>query len=142
MRRARSSKTDWLMDMARLAASRSEDPYVQVGAVAVREDYTVIGLGYNGAPPGVDLGPTWADREKRRPFIIHAEMNAIRYAVPGTIFAIFTTHIPCEHCMSVLGSYRTSMVVYENSLGETYDETTIRRIAMINEITLQRQENK
>jgi dCMP deaminase len=133
----RPSKLRWLMDLANVAASRSEDPYVKVGAIAIRKDYTVIGLGYNGPPAGIDLTPTvWADRIQRRPLIVHAEMNAIRYARPGEIYAIVSTHIPCEHCMTVLGSYGTSVVVYEQSLGEAYDESVIRLIAKINEITI------
>lgn len=128
------------MNMARLTADRSEDPYVQVGAVAVREDYTVLGIGYNGAPAGVELDrATWADRDARRPFMIHAEMNAIRYARPGEVHAIFTTHIPCEHCMSVLGSYRTAVVVYEYSLGDAYDNDLIMRIANLNGIIVKQE---
>ena len=139
----RYNRDRWFIDLAHLIAQRSEDPYVKVGAIVVRDDYSVIGVGYNGAPAGVDLdATTWADRGARRPYMIHAEMNAIRYARPREVWAIYTTHIPCEHCMSVLGSYGTSVVVYSHPLGENYDETTIRRIASINSITLRQQEMK
>ena len=133
----RPSKLRWLMEIANVTASRSEDPHVKVGAVAVRQDYTVIGHGYNGVPPDVELdAPTWADRDARRPFIVHAEINAIRYARPGEVWSIVTTHIPCEHCMNVLGSYAISVVVYENTLGDAYDDSIIRRIANLNRIRL------
>jgi dCMP deaminase len=140
MRQKRIARDKWFLELAEVIAKRSEDPYVKVGAIVIRDDYTVIGVGYNGAPAGVDLdAATWADRDARRPFMIHAEMNAIRYARPREVWGVYTTHIPCEHCMSVLGSYGTSVVVYTHSLGEAYDETLIRRIANINSITLRQE---
>ncbi len=57
-----------------IADYRSEDPYIQVGAVIIKHDNSII-LGYNGAPPKVEVD--WSNRDTRRDRVIHAEENAL-----------------------------------------------------------------
>jgi deoxycytidylate deaminase len=59
-----------------IAKYRSEDPYVQVGACIIKKDKSML-LGYNGAPSGVDID--WANRDKRRARVLHAEANVLNY---------------------------------------------------------------
>ncbi len=127
--RDRLKKREYLMSLAVAASHMSEDPYVQVGAVVVRSDWTVIGTGYNGAPPGVELSDLWNQRDARRPYVIHAEMNAVRYATPDAAWAVFTTHIPCTHCLTVLASYSIREVHYLYALDEAYDMVEIMQVA-------------
>ena len=130
----------WALGLAKAASVRSEDPYVQVGAVALQFDWTVLGIGYNGLPPKVDMPDTWwADRNGRRPFMIHAEVNALRTVNTTTNnggLRIVTTHIPCATCMSMIGSYGVNLVLYEQQLGEAHDQNLITQVAELHGIEL------
>ena len=60
-------RLDWeeyALELARVAALRSEDPFMKVGACVLRHDNSVAGLGYNGAPPGIEID--WSNRDERR----------------------------------------------------------------------------
>ena len=49
-------RLDWeeyALELARVASLRSEDPFMKVGACVLRNDNSVAGVGYNGAPPGI-----------------------------------------------------------------------------------------
>jgi dCMP deaminase len=127
----------WALGIARATAARSEDPYVQVGSVALRYDWSVIGVGYNGLPAGVDMPDEWwQDRAERRQFMIHAEVNALRWARPTDVLYVVTTHIPCQACMTVLGSFQVAGVYYESPLGEAHDHDLIMRVAEMNGIVV------
>jgi dCMP deaminase len=129
----------WALGIAEASAARSEDPYVQVGAVALRYDWSIIGCGYNGLPAGVEVPPDfWDDRDGRRPFMIHAEVNALRYARAGEVGRVVTTHIPCANCVSVLGSYHIGIVEWHHELGDAHDMSLIEKIAEMNGIRLKR----
>ena len=73
-----------------IANYRSEDPYVQVGAVGIKRDKSLC-LGYNGAPSGVNID--WSDRDQRRPYVLHAEENVLNLAKPGEIEILAVTHL-------------------------------------------------
>ena len=92
--------------------SRSEDPYVQVGACILRWDYSVASLGYNGPPPNVEID--WSDRDARRPKVIHAEKNAFRYVAPKECKLLACTLLPCSDCMTEIAAYRIPIVVYQD----------------------------
>ena len=60
-------RLDWqeyALELARVASLRSEDPFMKVGACVLRHDNSVAGLGYNGAPPGIEIN--WENRDERR----------------------------------------------------------------------------
>jgi dCMP deaminase len=57
---------------------KSKDPSTQTGAVIVRPDKTIVSMGYNGFPKGLNDSPDlYADREIKYERIVHCEMNAI-----------------------------------------------------------------
>lgn len=93
------------LNIAEAASRRSEDPYCQVGACALSAKGIVIGVGYNGTVAGVNID--WHDRDARRPYVIHAEANALRYTTPelsaGGLLAV--THFPCSSCVLLAASY-------------------------------------
>jgi dCMP deaminase len=101
------------LNIAKAAALRSEDPYCQVGATVLNAEGIVLGVGYNGTVSGVEID--WQDREGRRPYVIHAEANALRYSNPeataGGLLA--TTHFPCSACVLQAGSYGISYIMWE-----------------------------
>lgn len=102
----------YALALAKTASLRSEDPYVKVGAVVLRYDNSVAGVGYNGAPPKVDID--WSDRDERRKRVLHAEVNALRYCRPGECGMLVSTLLPCTNCMQVIASYGINQVYFEH----------------------------
>lgn len=119
------------LNIAFAASLRSEDPWVKVGACILRADNTVASVGYNGAPAGISI--PWHDRDSRRPYVIHAEMNALRSVsaqeISGGLIAV--THHPCAECLKSLTSYGIRRVVYATDLewGKAYDLEQIYAIS-------------
>ncbi len=124
----RLSWDQYALNIAHAVASRSEDPYHQVGAVLMRPNHTVAAVGYNGAPSGVDID--WSDRDARRAHVQHAEANALRYVVPAEVSTLATTMMPCANCILLLAAYEIRRVVYDGELDPAvYDTTFIRELA-------------
>lgn len=102
----------WALTVARAVAEASEDPYCRVGAVILSADRIILATGYNGTPKGTHID--MADRDARRPFMIHAEANALRYVDPrhaeGGLLAV--THQPCEACVNLASAYSLATIVY------------------------------
>lgn len=116
--------------IARAASSRSEDPYFQVGACVLRIDHSIASVGYNGAAPGVEL--PWNDRDARRGFVIHAEVNALRYCKPPDTRGgyLYCTHHPCHECIKVIASYGIRDVIWSDPVDESiYDLQKVRDFA-------------
>jgi len=114
-----TKRIDWIryaLDLAKVAATRSEDPYVKVGAAVLRKDHSIASLGYNGVPSGVEIN--WEDRDERRKRVIHAEINALRYTKPDEGYILACGLSPCRHCIQVIASYGIKVVCYE----EEYDK--------------------
>jgi dCMP deaminase len=108
--RIRPSWEQYAMIMARAATARSEDPHVQVGACALRHDGSIAGVGYNGAPPGINID--WQDRDGRRQYVIHAENNCLRYCKPEECKLIAVTMLPCKDCLKLIAGYKIKTVVF------------------------------
>lgn len=96
--------------LAKTAAMRSEDPYVKVGACALRHDHSVAGCGYNGTIRGVQID--WLDREGRRDKVIHAEQNCLNYCKPGEVEMIAVNIPPCPRCLVTIASYGIKKIVH------------------------------
>lgn len=109
-------RIDWetyALKLAFVASERSEDPYVKVGACALREDNSVAGLGYNGAPPGIEIN--WEDRDERRKRVVHAEVNALRYVKPGECTLLASTLLPCNDCLRMISSYGIKKIIFKDN---------------------------
>jgi dCMP deaminase len=100
------------MSLAHIAALRSEDPFCRVGAAGLRKDHSLVATGYNGAPPGIDIA--WDDREARRPYVCHAEMNCLKYSKPGEIAALYVSMSPCMSCLTNIAAYKINRVIYSS----------------------------
>ena len=114
MKKGRISWEEYALELAKVAAKRSEDPYLKVGACTLRHDNSVASLGYNGAPRGVAI--QGADTDERRKRVVHAEINALRYIKPGECKTIAVTHLPCNDCLKSIASYGIHNVIF----GEIY----------------------
>ena len=98
------------IELAKTAALRSEDPFVQVGCCILRPDNSIASLGYNGAPPGINID--WSDRDQRRMRVIHAETNALKHIKPGEANRMFVTLMPCGDCIKNTASYGIREIFY------------------------------
>lgn len=104
------------MDMALRSATWSKDPSTKVGAVLVSPMNGVISTGFNGFPHCVeDSADRLSDRSAKLRFTVHAELNALLWAlrhncrVDGA--TIFVTHPPCAHCAAALAQAGVKRVV-------------------------------
>jgi len=116
--RIRPNWDQYGMVLAYAAATRSPDPYVAVGAAAFRKDRSTVATGYNGAQSGVEVD--WSDRDARRPFVIHAECNCLKYSKPGEIYYLYVTLSPCSNCMDLIKAHGVQEVIYD----ELYERDT------------------
>ncbi len=110
------SRIDWpqyALELARTASLRSEDPYRKVGACALSYDNRILGVAYNGLKSGKNVGfEFWKDRDKRRPFMIHAESNLLSLFSRNESRIIAVTLLPCSSCARLICAWNINDVVY------------------------------
>jgi dCMP deaminase len=105
----------YAMALAHVASLRSEDPFRKVGAVAFDFSNRVIGTAYNGLAPGYNASPDfWQDRDKRRKYMIHAEVNLCSLFTRGNVRLVACTTKPCTSCMQMLCAYGVQEVYYRD----------------------------
>ena len=79
----------------------------------------VIAVGYNGLAPGENIENSfWQDRDVRRPFMVHAEVNCLSMCQRGEVDLLAVTLLPCFHCATMIAAYGIKSVIY----GEEYDK--------------------
>jgi dCMP deaminase len=121
MKKMRISWDSYALKIAQVAALRSEDPFKKVGACALDFSNRVIGVAYNGLAPNIEVEDSfWNDRDKRRPFIIHAETNLLSLFKRGDCRLLACTLLPCSCCATAIASYGIKKVVYN----EVYSRDT------------------
>ena len=108
----RLSWSKYALELAEVASKRSEDPYIKVGACVLRHDNSVASLGYNGAPPNINID--WSDRDERRERVIHAEVNALRYVSPNECRLLACTLLPCNDCLKMIASFNINRIFYKD----------------------------
>ncbi|QQR81535.1 MAG: AAA family ATPase [Deltaproteobacteria bacterium] len=124
--RVRPDWDEYFMDIARVAATRSNCAKRQVAAVLVR-DKRIIATGYNGTPRGVkncneggcarcnSFGPSGANLGEC--LCSHAEENAItQSAYHGVMIKdtlLYTTFSPCLMCTKMIINSGIREVVYD-----------------------------
>lgn len=125
--KGRMSPGEYALRLAETAALRSEDPKRQVGAALLRSDNTVAALGYNGPPAGLELTPGgWSD-ERKNDYVIHAEVNALRYVRPGEATLLASTYLPCVDCLKTAAAQGVRTVLFrEAPADEAAAEDSIR----------------
>ncbi len=102
----RPTWTDYFMDLAKQAATRSKDPSTKIGCVITTEDKVVVAMGYNGIPRGVMDKDERMERPAKYLWTSHAEENAVAQAARvGARLAggtAFVTNVPCCRCARIL----------------------------------------
>lgn len=119
----RISWEEYALLLAEAGAARSEDPYERVGACVLRKNHSVAAVGYNGAPSGIDID--WSDRDRRRERVVHAEVNALRYVLPGEGFLLACTLLPCQDCIKTVAAYGIKTVVFREPYDKAGATTTL-----------------
>jgi len=110
---SRLSFDQMAMEIALIASKRSEDPHKKVGACVLDSHGRVLGVGYNGIRPShVKTDEFWADRDNRRDFVIHAEVNALSNVDRDKAHTLAVTLLPCSSCANLIASYKISKVLY------------------------------
>jgi len=113
----RNSRIGWeelALRLACVASLRSEDPYIKVGACALDYSHRVIGVAYNGLAPGKTVSKQlWKDRDKRRPYMIHAEANLLSLLKRNECKILACTLLPCSCCAAMISAYGIKQVVFE-----------------------------
>lgn len=134
---SRPTWVEYALDLAEVAAGRSADPFVQIGAVVLRPDNSVAGIGYNGAPAGIEVDGM--SRDARRPLMIHAEVNALRYCTPAEVRGgmVAVTSTPCTSCLTSIAAHGIERVVFRRLL-VNYPEADSRLVADRLGLTLHR----
>ena len=110
----RVSWEKYALDIARTAAQRSEDIYKKVGACALNNKNMIVAVGYNGLAPGKDVSyQFFRNRNHRRPYMIHAEVNCLSLVKRGEVNLLACTLLPCSSCATMIAAYGVKKVVYE-----------------------------
>ena len=116
MKSERISWEEYALRLADVASLRSPDPFVKVGACALDYSNRVIGVAYNGLAPNKEVGEDfWKDRDARRPFMIHAEINLLSLFKRGECKLLACTLLPCSSCASSIVAHGIKKVVYQDT---------------------------
>ena len=103
-----------LMKLAFFLAERTDDPRKGVGAVIINRDKDIVGLGWNGFPTKSLYGefprpsdkdvPVGSRADKKYPYIIHAEQNALLLRNTKNIVdsTLIVTMTPCDECTPLI----------------------------------------
>ena len=101
------------MQIAIVASRRSEDPHKKVGSCVLDSKGRVLGVGYNGIRSGESKDEKfWLDRDNRRKYIIHAEVNALSNVDITKAGLLAVTLLPCSSCANLIASSNISKVLY------------------------------
>ena len=123
---------DWdsyFLGLACYVAIRSKDEQTQNGAVIVDEHHRILGLGYNGFPPGIDDSALPAGRPGKYPYMSHAEANALsNMLVDSRLYrcTLYCTMYPCEDCAKRILMHGIRKVVYIDPRRNEHSEKMFR----------------
>jgi dCMP deaminase len=111
---SRISFAELAINVAKECAKRSEDLHKKVGCCIMNKEGRILSTGYNGLLPKVNMDYNfWLDRDLRRKYVIHAEINALsRIKREEQPHILATTLLPCSACASNIASYGIKKVIY------------------------------
>ncbi len=101
---------EYALLIAETAMLKSKDPWKKTGCCLLRKDKSIAGIGFNGFPTG--MIEDWDNRDERRKFVIHSEINALRYIKPEECDIAACSLLPCNDCLRSLAAYSIKIIVY------------------------------
>ena len=136
MNRQRLNWEEYALAVATTSSLRSEDQYRKVGACAINYGNMIIGVGYNGLPTGFNADESfWDDRDWRRKYMIHAEVNCLSLFKKGEAKLIAVNLLPCSSCATMIAAYGIPKVVYSE---EYENDTGAKKIFQYYKIKLEK----
>lgn len=98
---------EYAVGLALIGSTRSEGLVTKVGCSILDCDGRILSVGYNGLPKKKVAAPDWAEqRDEKRKFFIHSEINALSMIKGGDLPNIVAiTHSPCASCAQAILSY-------------------------------------
>ena len=108
--------------IARFLATRTDDPTAGVGAVIVNPEMEILGLGWNGFPLKAQYGKFGRGldepADKKYPYVIHAEQNALLMRNEKKIkdAILFVTRTPCDECTPLIAMQGIKTVVVDEDV--------------------------
>ena len=103
----------------------------KVGCILLREDGSVAGAGYNGAPPGMaHCTDETCNSENRCIHTSHAEENALFFS-HGDVKHAFITHEPCLACTRMLVRRGIKYIYYRKPYTSMPEREKMERDAVL-----------
>lgn len=101
------------MKVALEEAKLSKDPYRKVGAVILDSFNKIHYKGHNRAPEHLENDESfWQDKEGRKPYIIHAEIDALSKGLILKTDRLIVTLKPCIQCILTCAAFGIKEVYY------------------------------
>lgn len=109
---------DFWITMAYFVSRRSLDPSTKHGCVVVKDDNTILSIGYNSPPRGCNDAEMPKTRPDKYLVMAHAEENAIVSAARNGICLkdsrFYVTGHPCASCLRQIINVGAKTIVYGN----------------------------
>ncbi|RLJ04713.1 MAG: CMP deaminase [Candidatus Aenigmatarchaeota archaeon] len=137
-----STRPTWdetFMELCHVIAKRSKDQSTQLGAVIVDEDNTILSMGYNCFPRGInDDVPERQERPIKYKYFEHAERNAIYNASRSGVSllgsTIYVPMLPCSDCArGIIQSGIRYVVVESTDVPDRWKEDAYHSVTMLTE---------
>lgn len=123
-------QAEHLITLAKFLAERTDDPVTGAGVVIINKQKDIVGLGWNGVSTKALYGEfprafkkDKATQDKKYPYIIHAEQNALlmRNTKNITGATLFVSKTPCNDCSPLIEMQGIKTVVLGVKLQEQTD---------------------
>jgi|TARA_Y100000310_G_C20664289_1_gene806584 dCMP deaminase len=138
---------DYFMAIAFVASQRSMDPNTQHGTVVAAQDKTILSLGYNGPPRGMNDDLVPLTRPAKYSYFSHSELgaiaNAARHGIALKNSTFYITGFPCEACFRTIINVGAREIVYGPVSSACVTQETKNIVNTMNngQITLRKHEN-
>ena len=120
---SRTSKDQWMLELADATAKRGSCLRAKVGCVLFDERGRVLATGYNGAPSGFkECSPACPGQQHPDHCLaVHAEINALmQCSKVDAIHTVATTLAPCFRCYKALANTGMKRLLYRAAKPEFY----------------------
>ena len=105
---------EYALNIASAAAERSERHLPKSWSVRSQRKEYGCSCWINGLAPGKDVSYGFLqNRNHRRPYMIHAEVNCLSLVKRGEVKILACTLLPCSSCATMIAGYGIEKVVYK-----------------------------
>jgi dCMP deaminase len=110
----RPSFEEMALKIALECSKRSEDIHKKVGCVVLNKENRVLSTGYNGLISNFNVSKNFLkNRDSRRPYMIHAEINALsQIKTNDNPYILVSTLLPCSSCALNIAAYKIKKIFY------------------------------